>query len=139
MTAGSTGNSFPPFPMVEHEHRIGLFSPPYLLRPFVRPRIQAIRSAGGELVRNITYGETFYVESPEISHIGFAALIRPGAVTHTNDMEQRYIELPILGREFNSLRFEAPELRTVAPPGFYMLFLLSVTGVPSVSRFVKLG
>jgi hypothetical protein len=27
----------------------------------------------------------------------------------------------------------------LAPPGYYMLFILNASGVPSVARFVKLG
>ena len=34
---------------------------------------------------------------------------------------------------------QAPPHAAVAPPGYYMLFLLSGGGVPSVAAFVRLG
>jgi hypothetical protein len=31
-----------------------------------------------------------------------------------------------------------PSSKTVAPPGYYMLFILNGDGVPSVARFIRL-
>jgi hypothetical protein len=38
----------------------------------------------------------------------------------------------------SGLQLKAPPTRFVAPPGYYMLFLLSGTGIPSVAQFLRL-
>jgi VCBS repeat-containing protein len=63
--------------------------------------------------------------------------MRPGAATHAFDMEQR-----LVGATFTTgsgvLNVTAPPNGKIAPPGYYMLFLLNSTGVPSVGTFVQL-
>jgi hypothetical protein len=53
-------------------------------------------------------------------------------------MDQRYVELRFDRNGPDRLTVEAPPDRHVAPPGFYMLFLLSEGGVPSEAKFVHL-
>jgi hypothetical protein len=59
-------------------------------------------------------------------------------MTHAFDMDQRYVELEITQKETNSLTVKAPLDAHIAPPGYYMLFLLSDRGVPSEAGFVHL-
>src|SRR5262249_12837792 len=65
-------------------------------------------------------------------------LIRPGAPTHAFDMEQRLVELPHSAGA-GLLNVTAPPNGNIAPPGYYMLFILDSTGVPSIAQFVKLS
>ena len=54
-------------------------------------------------------------------------------------MNQRYVPLDVdaaRGRRDARRRRPTPN---VAPPGYYMLFLLNDKGVPSVAKFVRLG
>ena len=39
----------------------------------------------------------------------------------------------------NTLRATLPANATIAPPGFYMLFLVSVGGAPSTATWIGLG
>jgi hypothetical protein len=64
------------------------------------------------------------------------ALVRLGAVTHSNNMEQRYIPL-LFAAGATSLTAVAPADANVAPPGLYMLFIVDANGVPSVARMVS--
>ncbi len=64
------------------------------------------------------------------------ALVRLGAVTHSDNMEQRYIPLSFTAGA-TSLTATAPANANVAPPGFYMLFIVDANGVPSVARMVS--
>ena len=41
-----------------------------------------------------------------------------------NDMDQRLVELTITSRDNNSLTVLLPDEGTIAPPGFYMLFIV---------------
>jgi len=60
-----------------------------------------------------------------------AVLMAPGSVTHHSDMHQRYIEAKVEINNGHEVRITCPELETLAPRGFYMLFL--VTNSPAVS------
>jgi hypothetical protein len=60
-------------------------------------------------------------------------------VTHGVDMNQRHVELSVLGRVAGKgLNVRMPGSSTVAPPGWYMLFVLDSAGTPSVARWVQL-
>jgi hypothetical protein len=54
-------------------------------------------------------------------------------------MDQRFIGLEITSRAGDVLTIRSPALRTVAPPGFYMLFLVNDQGVPSEAPFVHIA
>jgi hypothetical protein len=63
--------------------------------------------------------------------------MRPGAVTHTNNMTQGHVELACPpGDGFVSV--SAPPSNNVAPAGYYMLFVLNPDGVPSVASWVQM-
>jgi len=108
-----------------------IYSPPYL---FQGPR-PAIHTAPGAF----TYGATFRVRSREARHIASVVLMRPGAATHAQNMEQRYVGLSFRHRGARQLLVTAPTEPNVAPPGYYMMFLVDDNGIPSVSRMVHLG
>ena len=79
------------------------------------------------------------------STIGAAVLVRPGSVTHSFDMAQRLIGLcgpspqpPCTGAS-GTLDLTSPPNGNVAPPGYYMLFLLDSAGVPSRAQFLQLS
>lgn len=61
------------------------YSPPYLFQG-PRPQISFAPEA-------ISYGNNFQVSTPDAQDIAKVVLIRPAAVTHSVDMEQRYLEL----------------------------------------------
>ncbi len=113
------------------ELRMEVYWPYYLFRG-ARPVIQ-------QAPKSIVYGQSFEVEyqCPE-GEIRTAVLMRPGAMTHAFDMEQRHIELTIQAFAPGRLTAIAPRDEYVAPPGYYMLFLLNDNGVPSEAKFVHL-
>lgn len=108
---------------------VEIFSPPYLFKGS-RPTIASAPST-------IQYGATFSVGTPDASNIALVSLIRPGTATHTIDMDQRLLHLNFqqIG---SSLDVQAPADANLAPPGYYMLFLVDNNGVPSVASFVHI-
>ena len=69
-----------------------------------------------------------------------AALIRQSSITHQTNTDQRYVELALLpGGDDNHIVLNAPPNGGVAPPGYYMLFVLSHAGVPSVAHWIRVG
>jgi hypothetical protein len=107
-----------------------IFSPPYLSQG-TRPTITAAPSS-------TTYGATMSVDTPDAADVRAVSFIRLGSMTHTLDMDQRYVELSF-SKDGGQLSIASPAGPTIAPPGFYMLFLVSSTGVPSVARIVQIG
>jgi Dyp-type peroxidase family len=124
LSAGTT-------PFGHHELRMEIYSPYYLFKG-ERPRITRAPKA-------VAYGQSFDIAfTCKEGTIAQIALIRPGSVTHAFDMEQRYIELSIAELHPDHLVTNAPPDAYIAPPGYYMLFLLNDRGVPSEAAFVNL-
>jgi hypothetical protein len=68
-----------------------------------------------------------------------AVLVAPSSVTHAVDMNQRYVPLRVRGRDKRTLSVRMPGDANIAPPGYYMLFVLDRSGTPSVARWVRLA
>jgi hypothetical protein len=131
LTAGTDG-TFNPEPFNIPNTRVEIFAPPYLFKG-PRPEIAAAPGSVG-------YGATFTVTTAanQGATIQSATFIRPGSTTHGVNMDQRYVGLQIVAKAGDTLTLQAPPLPTVAPPGYYMLFLVNDQGVPSVAPFVHL-
>jgi hypothetical protein len=115
------------------EKRIEIYTPPYLHdgRAERRPAL-------GEGTRETVPGgtATYATEHPE--HIAHARLMRPSAVTHTTDVEQRSIQLEI-ERGDGEASFTIPEDPSLVPSGWYMLFVTDAEGTPSEATWLKVG
>ena len=88
---------------------------------------------------DVTYGAQFDVETPSPASIADAVLIRPGAVTHGFNMSQRLIGCTIVGVTPTEVQLQAPPNGFVAPPGPYLLFILTAAGAPSLGRWIRLS
>jgi hypothetical protein len=66
-----------------------------------------------------------------------AVLVAPAALTHHDDGGQRHVRLLAWAKE-EGLRFKMPASEQVAPPGWYMLFLVTNEGVPSNAFWINL-
>jgi hypothetical protein len=128
---GGKDGQFQRDPYKYFEHRLELFSPPYLFAA-ARPQISSAPSTG-------SYGQEITIDSPTAVDVARVALIRLGAVTHSFHMDQRYVGLAITGSNPSQLTATLPPNRNVAPPGAYMLFLLDGAGIPSVANIIQLG
>jgi hypothetical protein len=121
-------NNFPPYDYPEH--RIKIFSPPYL---FKGPK-PVINTAPEKVAYNETFTIQFNSENPVVS----AALIKTGTSTHSLNMDQRYVGLTIVKQAGDRLILLAPPNANIAPPGYYMLFLINKEGVPSTSKICQI-
>lgn len=115
----------------DDELRLELYHPSYLFRG-PRPFIQ---DAPGEWF----YGSEVAIHTPQAQEIKWSQLIRPMAVTHSNDTSQRLVDLPIRERDVCHLHVTVTENPNLAPPGWYLLFLCNKAGIPSVARWIHLG
>jgi hypothetical protein len=89
---------------------------------------------------SITYGQSFTLSTPDASTISSVVLMKAGSVTHSFDMDQRYVGLSFtMGQASGSLTVTAPSSSNIAPPGYYMLFLVNQAGTPSVASWVRIS
>jgi hypothetical protein len=107
-----------------------LFSPPYLFKG-PRPTITNAPALVG-------HGTSFTVTTPDASNVAKVSLIGLGATTHAFDMGQRLLGLAFQ-RNTGAVTITAPANGNVAPPGYYMLFILNTDSVPSVAKIVKVS
>ncbi|MDT0612955.1 galactose oxidase early set domain-containing protein [Streptomyces lancefieldiae] len=109
-------------------HDVSIYTPPYLLKG-ERPAITSV------IDTEWNYGDTqrITVDRP----IAKAELIRPAAVTHSSDPNQRFVDLP-LSVDGNNVDLNVTSNPNLAPPGWYMLFAVDANGVPSVAKWVHL-
>jgi hypothetical protein len=120
----------PPGHIAPESRTAQIYSPPYLFAG-ERPAITFAPSS-------VRYDAPFRIAvagSP--AQVTRAVLVRPGAVTHAVDMSQQVIELDVTAQS-DGLTMTAPLNASVAPPGYYMLFVLNGDGVPSVASWVRL-
>jgi PKD repeat protein len=119
-----------------YEHNIEIYSPAYLFNadstPATRPTIDDVSSS------TLTYGGGLTIQTANAANISSVVLMRPGAPTHAFDMEQRMVGLSFTAGT-GVLNVTGPPTVSVAPPGYYMLFLVNSAGVPSVARFIRVA
>jgi hypothetical protein len=120
------------------EKNIEIFSPPYLFKTdgsgalAVRPTITSSPTV-------ISYRQSFGISTENPKAIKQIVLVRPASVTHSVNFEQRRVPLTFSFSRKNQLQATAPVDAAIAPPGYYMMFIIDDKGVPSVAKMVKLG
>jgi hypothetical protein len=112
------------------QYNAQFYAPPYLFNG-TRPTISSAPSSA-------TYGSTMTVNTPDAASIGSVSLVSLGADSHTLDMDQHFVPLSFTDGS-GSLNVSVPASSNVAPPGYYMLFILNTSGVPSVASIVHIG
>jgi Domain of unknown function (DUF1929)/PKD domain len=112
-----------------------IFSPPYLFAKngsgSLAPRPTVTAAPG-----TVSEGSQFTVSTPDAASITKVALVKLGAVTHSNNMDQRYVPLSFTAG-IGTLTVTAPANVNIAPPGPYMLFIINSAGVPSVAPILN--
>ena len=109
------------------EQRVEIYSPPYLFDEGERPEIKDAPQA-------VQRGETFSVKTE--GTVASARLVRPSAVTHVTDTEQRSVALDV-EQTADGATLHLDEREGITPSGWYMLFVTDADGTPSVGRWVQ--
>lgn len=126
-----TGNFLPTPGSWPEEYRVEVFTPPYLLSGLPQPTFSISNT-------DWDYGEsvTFTLTSGSTANLKVSML---GSVvsTHGNSMGQRTI-FPAVSCAGQTCTITAPPDAHVAPPGWFMLFVLDGP-TPSVGQFVRIG
>ncbi|HEX5231883.1 MAG TPA: galactose oxidase-like domain-containing protein, partial [Bradyrhizobium sp.] len=133
LTAGSEINNV--FGAASAEYRMELFEPDYIAATN-RMTITAAPPC-------VAYGETFEVDfqvaAGGSSTVSRVAIMRFGSATHGFDYDQRYVGLTFT-QSAGKLNAVGPPSGGVAPPGYYMLWLIDNGGLPCVqARTIRVG
>ena len=115
------------------EGHIEVYQPPYLFNADGSP---ATRPTYTGAPASISYGKSFTLTTS--GTVASVVLIHEGASTHAFDMAQREIVLNFT-QGTGSITVTTPPNGNIAPPGYYLLFVLNGSGVPSVGQFVKIS
>ena len=105
-----------------------IFSPPYLFKG-TRPTIESAPA-------QIPLGAMAEIQTPAAADISSVSLVRLGSVTHTLDMDQRFLNLEFTAQA-DRVTVAVPGNEHMVPPGYYMLFIVNSTGVPSTAAIVR--
>ena len=119
-------------------NQIEIYQPSYLFNSDASPAYRPQSATNPP--SSITYGQSFTLSTPDASTISSVVLMKAGSVTHSFDMDQRYVGLTFtMGQTSGSLSVTAPSNSNIAPPGYYMLFLVNQTGTPSLASWVQVS
>ena len=94
----------------DNEPNAEVFFPPYLFKGS-RPAVTSVPS-------EISYGNSFFVQTPDATSITAVTLVRLSAVTHAFTMNQRLVRLAFSSAT-GGLAMTAPAAGEIAPPGHY--------------------
>jgi hypothetical protein len=114
----------------QFETRLEAYSPPYLFagqRPTLNTALGSFRRGG-------SYPVSFTSADGALRE---AILIRPAAVTHSSDPDQREIRVTVQVTSAGRATLTIPANPNITPVGYYMITLLDQQGRPSVARFVR--
>ena len=133
-TCGGNRNAQQSFPTPgtdNRELRIEVYEPSY----FSASRPQIVHAPD-----SAAWGEAIDVRTTQADQIRRVALIRAGSVTHAQNYDQRYVTCDFRRHGATDwLDVKMPPNNAVAPPGYYMLFTINASGVPSVGRFIRIS
>jgi hypothetical protein len=132
LTTAGNRNADAGDPNVVGHKNIELFEPPYPAG--ARPTVSSAPAV-------VAYGESFRIDVSNAADIRRVALLRNGSCTHSYDHDQRYVGLQFshsAGDTF--LTATAPPTGNVAPPGYYMLWVVDSAGRPcQLARFIRVA
>ncbi|MFE2427340.1 galactose oxidase-like domain-containing protein [Streptomyces sp. NPDC059373] len=115
------------------EQRIEVYTPPYLYGDqSARPRLS-------QRVLRLERGGSTKLDVTDPAGVATARLMRPSAVTHATDVEQRSVELTIRRKGVGSPSVRIPDDPTLVPTGWYMLFVTNADGTPSHAQWVHVS
>jgi hypothetical protein len=127
-------------PRTTDEKHMEIYEPPYFHQG-QRPIIDAISDTGGP-ANQIHYGGEFTIQYQVEAGatIDSVVLMRPCASTHHTNTEQRHVPVAFAPSGANTLQVQVLNDATVAPPGYYMVFIVDSNGRPCErAQFVRLS
>ena len=132
----SAGSGQPAAAGLTDDYTAEIYYPPYLFNP---DGTLATRPAISSAPTQVAYGQQFTVETPNASAVSKATWIRLGSVTHSFNEDQRMNFLSFSASGASSITVSAPATASMAPPGYYLLFIVDSRGVPSIAKIIRIS
>ncbi|PKI67926.1 aldehyde oxidase GLOX [Punica granatum] len=143
LVGGSNPHVYYNFTNVEYPTDLSLeaFAPPYLSTEYDRIRPKII-SAPAILRHGQAFSLSFYVPEYLTADVLSVNIIAPSFTTHSFSMSQRMVVLKLVGvlrlsSDTYNLTTVGPSTAEIAPPGYYMLFVVH-EGIPSAGSWVNI-
>lgn len=111
-----------------------IYTPPYLRGKNQRPRFTNVIEPVAVTVAGSAVSLTY--DGSPLRADGGVVLMAAGSITHSIDQNQRYVKLNYT-QAGNTLTLTPPDTNLRAPPGDYLLYLISALGVPSSGVHVR--
>lgn len=119
-----------------------IYYPPYLFKKDGSGALAA-RPLINWAPDEVDYGVPFNINVISQVSISKIALTKLPAVTHGQDMDQRYVPVSFSSIPLASGNLQVtvtpPASHSIAPPGHYMLWVIDSLGVPSKAQIVKIS
>jgi hypothetical protein len=132
----SVGSGSPAATGLTDDFTAEIFSPPYLFNsdgtPATRPTISSTPTQVG-------YAQAFSVQTPAPSSVSKVMWISLASVTHSFNQNQHAVSLTHSVASTSAITVTAPARAALAPPGYYLLFIVDNRGVPSVAKIVRIS
>lgn len=109
-----------------------ILSPPYLFDESGAPATRPVIVSAPDTV---AYGTEAVVKTS--APVASFAIVRLSSTTHTVNNDQRRLSLSFTAAGSNRYRVQMPRHRGLALPGYWMLFALDASGVPSVAHTLR--
>jgi len=132
----SVGSGQPAATGLTDDYTAEIYSPPYL---FNADGTDAARPVITLAPTVVAYGQAFTVQTPSPTTVSKVTWISLASVTHSFNQNQRALPLAFAVGGASALSATAPARAALAPPGYYLLFIIDNRGVPSVARIVRIG
>ncbi|MEM7203649.1 MAG: galactose oxidase-like domain-containing protein [Planctomycetota bacterium] len=129
LCAGGEGNGGPG--LYGESDQFEIWSPPYLFRT-PRPVIQSAPAVAG-------YGQQLSLRYASSVLVAQVVLHRAGSGTHSFNYNQISVPVALDANSGTSLAFTVPNNPNALPAGYYMAFLMSADGVPSIAKWIRIG
>ncbi|MFT3856054.1 MAG: galactose oxidase early set domain-containing protein [Aquabacterium sp.] len=128
-----TGGGGAPGPVTNLNAEI--YTPPYLYRQDLSGKLAARPIIHGAPAV-ASWGRNVALQT-DAQSVRRVTLLRMGSATHSSDVEQRFMALKF-SQSHGTVHVTMPASATLAPPGYYMLFVFRGQ-VPSVGHIIRLG
>lgn len=112
-----------------------IYYPPYL---FDATGARAARPTLASAPESVDIGATLHLGVADTAGISRVTMIKTGSVTHSFNMEQRFVELTFQ-QHGSTISAQAPTRAVDAPPGYYLVFVIDNAGVPSEGKIVRVN
>ncbi|MES2207262.1 MAG: galactose oxidase-like domain-containing protein [Pseudomonadota bacterium] len=113
-----------------------VYYPPYL---FTQAGTLAVRPTIENAANTMTLAHEYNFNVRSAFPISRVTLVKTGSVTHSYNMDSRFLEIPFRKVNANTISVSVNENSNVLTPGYYMLFAIDTQGVPSIAKIVNIA